>query len=269
MNDATLVHEAVVTELDGHVLRVTINRPGARNAVNADVARGIASAMIRADEDPEVRCVLLTGAGDRVFSSGADLKAVAAGESVVPQESPFAEYGFGGCTDKITSKPVVAAANGSAYGGGVEILLQADVVIVERGREFALPEVRVGLFAGAGGAYRVPAILPRAVALDMLLTGEAIAAERMYELGFASRLVDAGGALAEGERVAQLIASNAPLPVLASKRIARELENGVTPSEHEQAALSARLMAEVLASEDATEGARAFAQKRVPVWRGR
>lgn len=208
MTEAVLT-DAVLTELKDHVLRITINRPDALNAVNADVARGIAEALIRADEDPEVRCVLFTGAGDRVLSSGADLKAMSRGQNVVPQDAPYAEYGFGGSTDKTCSKPIVGAANGSAYGGGVEMLLQADVVIVERGREFALPEVKVGIFAGAGGVYRLPAMLPRAVALDMLLTGEPISAERMYELGFASRLVERGEAVAEGERVAKLIAQNA------------------------------------------------------------
>ncbi|MGO1542792.1 MAG: enoyl-CoA hydratase-related protein [Gulosibacter sp.] len=261
--------DAVLTELSDNVLRITINRPDALNAVNAEVARGIAAALIRAEEDPEVRCVLFTGAGDRVLSSGADLKAMAAGENVVPQEAPYQEYGFGGSTEKTTSKPIIAAANGSAYGGGVEMMLQADIVIVERGREFALPEVKVGIFAGAGGAYRLPARLPRAVALDMLLTGEPISAERMYELGFASRLVDRGEAIAEGERLANKIASNAPLPVMASKRIARQLENGIDTTEREQAALSHTLFAEVLASEDAHEGPLAFAQKRAPVWKGK
>lgn len=261
--------EPVLTEFSDHILRITINRPEALNAVNEHVARGIADALIRADDDPEVRCVLLTGAGDRVFSAGADLKAMASGKDVVPGTAPYAEYGFGGSTDKTTKKPLVAAANGSAYGGGVEMLLQADLVIVERGREFALPEVRVGILAGAGGAYRLPAMLPRAVALDMLLTGEPVSAERMHELGFASRLVDHGGALEEGERLARLIAGNAPLPVVATKRIARQLEAGVAIGEQEQVELSRRLFSEVLASEDAQEGPRAFAQKRAPVWKGR
>ncbi|MDJ1372482.1 enoyl-CoA hydratase-related protein [Gulosibacter molinativorax] len=268
MSDAVLT-DAVLTELKDHILHVTINRPDALNAVNVEVARGIAAALIRAEEDPVVRCVLLSGAGDRVFSAGADLKSMAAGGNVVPQDAPYAEYGFGGSTDKTTSKPIVAAANGSAYGGGVEMLLQSDVVIVERGREFALPEVKVGIFAGAGGVYRLPAMLPRAVALDMLLTGEAISAERMYELGFASRIVEHGEALAEGERVAKLIAGNAPLPVVASKRIARHLEDGKSVTEADQVALSHRLFAEVLASEDAVEGPRAFSEKRAPVWKGK
>lgn len=262
-------NDVVVTELDNHVLKVTINRPDALNAVNADVARGIAAALIRADEDPEVRVVLLTGAGDRVLSAGADLKAMASGENVVPQDAPYAKYGFGGSTDKTTSKPLVAAANGSAYGGGLEMMLQADVVIVERGREFALPEVKVGILAGAGGAYRLPALLPRTVALDMLLTGDAISAERIFELGLASRLVDRGEALAEGERVARKIAANAPLGVRASKQIARQLEDGIGAAERDVQALSHKLFAGILASEDAQEGPRAFAEKRAPVWKGK
>ena len=260
--------DAVLTELQDHVLRITINRPEALNAVNAAVARGIADALIRADEDDEVRCVLLTGAGDRVLSAGADLKAMAQGENVVPQDPPHAEYGFGGSTDKTTMKPLVVAVNGSAYGGGVEMALQGDVIILERGTELALPEVRVGIFAGAGGVYRLPALLPRTVALDMLLTGEAISSERAYELGLASRLVDRGQALAEGERVARLIAANAPLGVAASKLVARHLVNGVSELERTQQELSHVEFAKVMASEDAKEGPRAFAAKRAPDWRG-
>lgn len=262
--------EPVLTELRNHVLKVTINRPEALNAVNADVARGIAAALIRADEDPDVRVVLLTGAGDRVLSAGADLKAMAAGENVVPQDAPYAAYGFGGSTDKTTAKPLVAAANGSAYGGGLEMMLQADVVIVERGREFALPEVKRGIIAGGGGAYRLPALLPRSVALDMLLTGDPISAERMHSLGLASRLVERGEALGEGERVAELIAANAPLGVRATKRIARNLEeDGVGGDERAIQELSLKLFAEILATEDAQEGPRAFAEKRAPEWKGK
>lgn len=266
----------VITELDGHVLIVTLNRPEARNAIDLEVSKLIADAMMRADAEPQIRAVLVTGPGPApgtttpkgrpIFCAGADLRAMGAGEETIPSEKPYDEWGFGGFTTKTPRVPVVVAATGSAYGGGTEVLLAGDVVIAERGSQFALPEVRHGLFAGGGGVYRTPAILGRAAALDLLLTAEPISAERAYELGMISRLVEVGTARQAGLEVARTIARASPLAVAETKRLARSLVDGVSTAERAIAAEADRAFRAIQQTEDFREGMRAFAEKREPSW---
>lgn len=259
----------VSTELRDHVLIVTINRAQAMNAVTPEVCRGVADALMLADESEDVRVIVLTGAGDKVFCAGGDLKMISRGEPVVPTEEPYASYGFGGCTERTSIKPLVVAANGSAFGGGVEMMLAADIVVAERTTSFVLPEVKRGLIAAAAGVYRLPQKVARSVALDMLLTGEGISAERAYELGLVSRLVDKGAALKEALNVADKIASNAPLAVQASKTLALGAVDGIVPSDQDRQKSVDEAFTKLLRSADAAEGSRAFVEKRSPQFTAR
>lgn len=260
--------EPVRVETAAGVTTIVIDRPAAMNAVNRQVSEGIARALGAAEADSNVRCVVLTGAGERAFSAGADLKAVAAGETIDPQDGPFADWGFAG-TERRIATPVVVAVEGIAYGGGFEMVLAADVVVASRTARFALPEVRVGLFAGAGGAIRIRRALPEKVAMDMLLTGDPINAEAAHRYGLVSRLCEPGQARGEAESVARTIAANAPLAVRAAKELALKLADGRADGEQEAWMRNARAFDSILSSEDAREGALAFAQKRAPQWRGR
>ena len=146
--------DAVLTELREHVLLVTLNRPEARNAINAEVTLGLGNALERADQDPEIRVVVLTGAGDRSFCAGADLKAISRGETLNPPGTEA--WGLAGMVQHPISKPVIAAVNGQALGGGTELVLAADLAVAAESATFGLPEVRRGLIAAAGGLVRLP-----------------------------------------------------------------------------------------------------------------
>ncbi|WP_460772082.1 enoyl-CoA hydratase-related protein [Microbacterium sp. GXF7504] len=260
--------DAVRLERRAHVLVIEIHRPDAMNAITREVSDAIADALIEVETDMDVRAIVLTGSGDKVFSAGADLKALARGERVVSTEGERAAYGLGGCTGRTSRVPLIVAANGSAFGGGFEILLAADITVVERGRVFGLPEVERGIFAAAGGAYRLPRAIPPAVALDLLCTGEPITAERGAALGLFSRLVDPGEAIPEALEIAERIAANAPLAVTATKQIARHLMEAGDTAQTRLQQVSDEMFAEIAASADAVEGARAFVEKRRPVWSG-
>ncbi len=260
--------QTVHTDLDDGVLTITINRPEAHNALDRATSAGIVHAMIDADSNPGVRVVILTGAGGRAFSAGADLKAVSRGEQIIPDDSPIASWGLGGAHRRI-SKPVITAVEGLAYGGGFEMALGSDLLIASRSSRFALPEVKVGIFAGAGGALRLIRQFPSKLAMLALLTGEPIDAETAFHHGLISRLVDDGEALAAATALARTIAANAPLAVAATKAVAMELENGQARDERAAWELNERVFVEIMASEDAREGTTAFAEKRAPQWRGR
>lgn len=259
--------ESVLEELNDNVLLLTLNRTDARNAVNADLALRLGLALARADRDPEVRAVVLTGAGTRAFCAGADLKAVARGERVSAEGHP--EWGFAGVVAQEVGVPLIAAVNGAALGGGLELVLTADLAVAARSATFGLPEVARGLVAGGGGAFRLPDSVPRKLAHELLLTGATISASRALEVGLVNRVVEDDDVLASALTLGHRIAANAPLAVRASKRIARgwTLEE---PSDERRAWRHTRDHLAVLArSEDLREGAVAFAEKRAPVWRGR
>ncbi|WP_319683459.1 crotonase/enoyl-CoA hydratase family protein, partial [Streptomyces ipomoeae] len=258
---------AVLVERRGHVMVVTLNRPEARNAVNAAVARGIGNALEEADRAPEIRAVVITGAGDKAFCAGADLKAVARGENIMPPEAEA--WGFAGYVRHHIGKPTIAAVRGFALGGGTEIALASDLVVAAEDAHFGLPEVKRGIIAAAGGAFRITAQLPPKVAMELLLTGDPLDAATARDLGLVNRVVPAEKVLDEALALAERIAANAPLAVQASKRIARGITTGRVDAEQAAWDLSHQEARTVMTSQDAQEGPRAFAEKRTPVWQAR
>jgi len=252
--------DAVLTERRERVLVATINRPEQRNAVNAAVARGIAAALDELDGDDELSIGVITGAG-KGFCSGMDLKAFVAGES------PYAgDRGFAGITRRAAAKPLVAAIEGFAVAGGLEVALSCDLIVASRGARLGIPEVKRSLVAAGGGLLRLPRVLPGNIAMELALTGEPIEAQRAYELGLVNRLSEPGGALATALELAGAIARNGPLALAATKRILRE---SVDWPEAEFFERQGEIASPVMQSEDAREGAKAFAERRTPVWRGR
>jgi enoyl-CoA hydratase len=251
---------AVLSERRERVLLITINRPDQRNAVNAAVADGIAGALDALDADPALSVGVLTGAG-KGFSAGMDLKAFVAGER------PYAgDRGFAGIVERPADKPLIAAVEGFALAGGLEIALACDLIVASRGARMGVPEVKRSLVAAGGALLRLPRTLPRNLAMELALTGDPIEAERAYELGLVNRLTEPGGALDAALELAEAIAANGPLALRATKRILTE------SADWPQAEFFARqgeISGPVMASEDAREGATAFAEKRPAVWKGR
>jgi enoyl-CoA hydratase len=252
--------EAVLSEHRGRVLLITINRPDQRNAVNAAVAQGIAAALDELDADGSLSVGVLTGAG-KGFSAGMDLKAFVAGES------PHAgDRGFAGITRRSSDKPLIAAVEGFAVAGGLEIALSCDLIVAARGTRLGIPEVKRSLVAAAGALLRLPRALPRPVAMELALTGDPVDAQRAYEFGLVNRLTEPGETLQAALELAEAIAVNGPLALTASKRI---LVESVDWPESEFFARQGEIIEPVMSSEDAREGAIAFAEKREPVWKGR
>src|SRR5579884_270319 len=252
--------QAVLTEVRGRVLLITINRPDQRNAVNAAVAEGIAAALDRLDSEPELSLGVLTGAG-KGFSAGMDLKAFVAGER------PYAgDRGFAGITQRAAEKPLIAAVEGFAVAGGLEVALACDLIVASRGARLGIPEVKRSLVAAGGALLRLPRILPRTIALELALTGEPIDAERAHELGLVNRLAEPGQALTVALELAETIAANGPLALAATKRVMVESADWPDREFFER---QSEITTPVYSSEDAKEGATAFAEKRPPVWKGR
>jgi crotonobetainyl-CoA hydratase len=258
---------AARTARRGNVMIITINRPEARNAVNAAVSTAVGDALEQAQHDPDVRAVVITGAGDKSFCAGADLKAIARRENLYHPD--HGEWGFAGYVRHFIDKPTIAAVNGTALGGGTELALASDLVVAEERAKFGLPEVKVGLIAGAGGVFRIVHQLPRKVALEMLLTGEPITAAEALKWGLINQVVPDGTVLEAALALAGRVTVNAPLSVQASKRIAYGADDGVIPDEEPGWDRTQREFRALLKSEDAKEGPLAFAQKRQPVWKAR
>jgi enoyl-CoA hydratase len=251
--------EPVLVERDGGVLIITLNRPKARNAVNAALAQGLADAADQLDADPSLTVGVLTGA-EGTFCSGMDLKAFLNGE--VPT---VGDRGFAGITIKGPAKPLIAAVEGYALAGGCEIALACDMIVASTAATFGLPEAKRSLVAGAGGLFRLPQRIPRAIAMEYALTGEHFGAEQAYGWGMLNRLTEPGGALAAALELARSIATSGPLAVAATKKIVAESPDW--PAD-ERWARQGAIMAPVMTSADAREGATAFAEKRAPVWKG-
>ncbi len=250
---------AVLTERRDGVLLITMNRPDARNAVNGAVAEGVAAALDELDADDELGVGVLTGAG-KGFSSGMDLKAFVAGES------PYAAgRGFAGITQRAAEKPLIAAIEGFAVAGGLEIALSCDLIVAAHGAKLGIPEVKRSLVAAGGGLLRLPRFLPRNIAMELALTGDPILAERGHELGLVNRLAEPGGALSAAVELAETVAQNGPLALAATKRIL--IESADWP-DAEFFARQGEIASPVMASRDAREGAAAFAEKRAPAWEG-
>jgi enoyl-CoA hydratase len=255
-----MAEEAVLTEAGDGVLLVTLNRPDARNAVNAALAAGLAAALDRLDADDDLQVGILCGAG-RGFSAGMDLKAFVAGES------PHVEgRGFAGIVERPPAKPLIAAIEGFAVAGGLEIALACDLIVAARDARLGIPEVKRSLVASAGALLRLPRRIPYHVAMEMALTGEPISAQRAYEVGLVNRVAEPGEAVAGARELARAVAANGPLALIASKRILVEAPGW---AEDELWQRQGEVAGPVMTSEDAREGATAFAEKREPVWKGR
>jgi enoyl-CoA hydratase len=250
----------VLVERRGAVQVVTINRPEAKNALNAAVAEQVAAAVDELDSSAELRAGVLTGAGG-FFSAGMDLKAFLRGET------PAIEgRGLCGITVTPPRKPVVAAVEGGALAGGFELVLACDLVVAGRSARMGVPEVKRSLVAAGGGALLLARRVPRALALEMLLTGDPVDAERAAAMGLVNRVVDDGGALDAAVDLATAIAANGPLAVAATKRIVQESPGWSAAEAWDR---QQEVIAPVFASDDAREGALAFAERRNPVWTGR
>jgi crotonobetainyl-CoA hydratase len=260
------IGEAVRVDIDGPILVVTLDRPKV-NAIDAATSRALYEAMSLLHSDDSLRVAVVTAAGQRFFSAGWDLKAAHDGEAA---DADHGYGGFAGITELFgRTKPIVAAVNGSAYGGGVELMLAADLVVASDVATFSLPEARIGVLPDAGGVIRLAARLPRALALDLLLTGRSFSATEAQQWGLVNRVVAAEDVLDAAIELARTLCEAAPLSVAATLAIVEATQGlsdkdafGVTRRDVKVAAL-------VPSSEDAAEGARAFAEKRAPQWRGR
>ncbi|MGI5368594.1 crotonase/enoyl-CoA hydratase family protein [Streptomyces iakyrus] len=250
----------VRTERIGSTLLITLDRPGARNAVNAATATALAAALDELEADPALRVGVLTGEGG-TFSAGMDLKAALRGES------PEVEgRGFGGLTEARPDKPLIAAVEGFAMGGGFELALACDLIVAAEDARFGLPEVKRGLIAAGGGVIRLPGRIPHHLAMEFLLTGEPVDGRRAGELGLANRVTAKGQAVAEALRLAERVAENAPLALAAVKRVVRAAEGA--PDE-EAFAFQRGETKTLMASDDVREGMTAFAERRPARWTGR
>ncbi len=248
---------------------VTINRPEVRNAVNCAVHVGVGSALEEADKDPSVRAVIITGAGDQAFCAGADLKALSQGDNLIPDDAAQRAWGFAGYTSHHISKPTIAAVNGVAMGGGTELTLASDLAVAADIAQFGLPEVKRGILAAAGGTFRLGMQVAPKIAMEILLTGDPITAQRALELGLINAVVPQSQVLDAALKLAARITCNAPLSVQASKRIARGMAGGQVGTEEALWAQTIQELSALRKSDDAREGPRAFAEKRMPIWRGR
>ncbi len=249
----------VIFEVANGIATITINRPEARNAVNAAVALAIADATDQIDRRDDIQVAILTGAGG-AFSAGMDLKAFLRGEDVKPYGR-----GFAGLTNAKIRKPLIAAVEGPALAGGFEMALACDLIVASEASTFGLPEVKRGLVANAGGLVRLPRQLPYRIALELVLTGVPISAQALAAMGLINRVAPVGEALAVAGELAGAIAANGPLAVAVSKRVMQESQDWLSTELFDRQ--NAYTMP-VFKSADAKEGATAFAEKRKPVWTG-
>jgi enoyl-CoA hydratase len=250
----------VLVERDGRIQIITLNRPDARNAVNRALADGVAAALEELDADDSLSVGVLTGAGGG-FCAGMDLKAFVKGET------PYVgDRGFAGIAQRSSRKPLVAAIEGFAVAGGLEVALACDLIVAGRSAKLGIPEVKRSLVAAGGALLRLPRRIPEGAAMELALTGDPITAERGYELGLVNRLADDGGALEGALELARTIAANGPLALAATKKVMQE-RHGWPEEEFWQR--QGEITGPVFTSEDAREGATAFAEKRAPEWKGR
>ncbi len=258
MNEVHIEKRAAVVE-------ITLDRPPA-NAIDAATSRALGAAFVAFRDDPALKVAIITAAGERFFSAGWDLKAAAAGD-----DTDFGAGGFAGLTELFDlDKPVIAAVNGLGAGGGFELALAADLIVAADHAEFMLPEIKIGIVPDAGGVLRLPRRLPRAVAAEMMMTGSRLSAAEALRYGLVNRIVPRGDLMATARALADSIAGMAPLALRALKAV-------MNATESVSVAEGYRLMRDgaipvyrqMLASDDAKEGPRAFAEKRPPVWRGR
>jgi len=256
---------SIRSETRDGILELTIDRPPA-NAIDSATSRELGEMFVAFRDDPSLRVAVITGAGDRFFSAGWDLKAAVAGD---PED--YGEGGFAGLTERFDlDKPVIAAVNGWAAGGGFELALACDLIVASRTARFKVPEVNLGFVPDAGGVFRLPARMPRAIAMDLLLTGREMDADEAARWGVVSRVTEPGALLAEARELAARIAAAAPLATRAVKAIVAATE-GLAIEDAYRALNDGSIPAydRAIGSDDAQEGPRAFAEGRDPEWTGR
>lgn len=255
-------NKTVLTELKDGVLIVTINRDERRNAINPETSAAMEEILNNAEKDPSVRVIILTGAGERSFCAGEDLAAFdESGEC-----QTIMAHGFAGMTERVSTKPIICAANGTAVAGGLEIALACDIIVAAEHARFGLSEVKVGLLATSGGLIRLPNVIPRKIAMEMCLTGKLIDAKRAYEVGLVNYVVPADQVMTKAMELAETIAANAPISLKLTKEIFH-----IAPqvSFEDAQRFCNRCWDYVEKTEDAKEGPQAFLEKRKPQWKGR
>ncbi len=252
--------DELLLERRGHVELLTINRPEARNAMNRAAAIALSDALDDCETNDDVWVVVLTGSGDKAFSAGMDLKAFATGEF------PATDKGFGGLTQRDFPKPLIAAVNGAALAGGLELVLSCDMVVAADHAKFGIPEAKRGLVAGAGGLIRLPKRVPITIAYELALTGDPIDAARAYELGLVNQVVPGAELVDAALALAERIAKNAPLAVRTSKSV---MKQAAELNEADSWVVNNEAFGMIGRSADAMEGAIAFAEKREPNWQGK
>lgn len=257
------VGREVLYEVSDHVAVVTLNRPDKRNAVNGDVATALDWIVKDVETNDDVRVAILTSSLESTFCAGADLSELSKGNG---HKLSTKDGGFAGFVKSARTKPWIAAVRGNALAGGCELPLSCDMIVAADDSRFGLPEVKRGIFAGAGGVFRLPRALPRNIALEIVATGDPLPAERLHQLGMINRMVPSSDVLDEAKKLASQIGVNAPLAVRKSLEVARQAYDG---TEEDLWKASNAASAIVFSSEDAKEGPVAFLQKRAPVWKGR
>ena len=259
----TAIEESLVLYevVDEHIAWITLNRPAKRNAISAEVAALIRDVVHRVEGDPAIRVAVLASCLEKVFCAGADLAGLLEGKS-----PSTGEEGFAGLVYAKRSKPWIAAVRGAALAGGCEIVLACDMVVASHDAVFGLPEVRRGLIAGAGGLHRLPRLLPRNIAMELITAGTTMSATRAYELGMVNRLAPVEETHAAALALARQVAANAPLAVAGSLSVARA---ALDDTEHHLRARTVAAFETIRDSHDAREGPRAFLERREPVWLGR
>lgn len=256
-------NDCVLIERKGSVLVITLNRPRVANAINPEVAQAVDSALNDAETNSEITAVIITGSGEKVFTAGQDLKALADGTS---SGCAIPGHGWAGITERSFSKPLIAAVNGLAYGGGTEIALSCDMIIASENATFALPEVKRGIFAAGGGVVRLAKRLPKALALELLMTGDPITAQRAAEIGLVNRVVPGDKLMDCAIELANKVSANAPLALKYTKLLFNKAADCSLAEAFEINDLVKKV---VFATEDSKEGPRAFLEKRAPDWKGR
>ncbi|WP_345874374.1 crotonobetainyl-CoA hydratase [Shewanella algae] len=261
------MNESLHIRRNGHILEITLDRPKA-NAIDAKTSFAMGEAFIAFRDDPELRVAIITGAGERFFSAGWDLKAAAEGEA---PDADFGPGGFAGLTELFDlDKPIIAAVNGYAFGGGFELALAADMIVCSDNASFALPEAKLGIVPDSGGMLRLPKLIPPAIVNEMMMTGRRMNAQEALRWGIVNRVVDNSQLMETARELAQEITQSAPLAIAALKEVYRTTSE-MPVEEAYRFIRSGQLKhyPSVLHSEDALEGPQAFAEKRDPVWKGK
>lgn len=260
---ASVGQEVLFEIVDDYVALISLNRPDKRNAVNGAVAEAMDWIVKEVESNDTIRVAILTSSTDGTFSAGADLSEISKGRA---HTLGTKDGGFAGFVNAPREKPWIAAVRGSALAGGCELSLTCDMIVASDDSRFGLPEVKRGLFAGAGGVYRLPNRIPRNIAMELIATGDPLPADRAYSLGLVNRLAPLADVVSEARKLAAEIAVNAPLSVRESLKVARMSQD---MAEEDILKVSSKASAKVFSSEDAKEGPVAFLEKRAPNWKGR